>query len=591
VGALVLAGCGGSGGGSGTPTTTTTTIPAANLGACAVPAVTDAAATRSTTAATTKAISTGDRNTRRGRVYQELWKHEAAEQSRSRTRTITPQAVVEDIGQISVVRDEGDIILPANTYDLRSLAVTFARTGVGGFDLRPSTRSFQPAVGTKITLGDDDTSSVTLPFTVPFYSGRYTSLFVNSDGNITFVSSDTASTDRDVSRFLTGPPRIALLFNDLDPSAAGGVFRRIDNDAITVTWCDVPEFGNSASRVNVQVRIGADGNLDFIYSSPVSVTSAVVGVSPGNTGIFKAVDVSLAATNPTTGGPGAVGERFASSQEVDFVALGRRFYQTHGDDFDQFVIFTNARAVSSGTFAFEFTVANEVTGIGVDVFDSSRDFGSGGRLRSIVNMDALFKYPDDPRQKFLGENNTLSILGQECGHRWLAYMEFRDGATNSTEMLGRDQSHWSFFFDSDASNMEGNDISDLGGGAFRTVGAVSQYSPLDQYVMGLRPSAEVPPMFLVRGANGSAESAPRIGADLRGTRKDVLIQDIINAMGPRVPSAATAQKNFREAFVYVVTGARETSDELAKLERIRTAWETYFSDSTERRGSMSTRLR
>ena len=590
MGALILAGCGGSGGGGGTPTTTTTTIPAATLGACAVPAVTDSAATRSTTAVT-KAISTDDRSTRRGRVYQELWKHEAAEQSRSRTRTITPQAVVEDIGQISVVRDEGDIILAANAYDLRSLAVTFARTGVGGFDLRPSTRSFQPAVGTKITLGDDDTSSVTLPFTVPFYSGRYTSLFVNSDGNITFVSSDTASTNRDVSRFLTGPPRIALLFNDLDPSAAGGVFRRIDNDAITVTWCDVPEFGNSASRVNVQVRIGSDGNLDFIYSSPVSVTSAVVGVSPGATGIFKAVDVSLAATNPITGGTGAVGERFAASQEVDFVALARRFYQTHGDDFDQFVIFTNARATSSGTFAFEFTVANEVTGIGVDVFDSSRDFGSGGRLRSIVNMDALFKYPDDPRQKFLGENNTLSILGQECGHRWLAYMEFRDGATNSTEMLGRDQSHWSFFFDSDASNMEGNDISDLGGGAFRTVGAVSQYSPLDQYVMGLRPSADVPPMFLVRSVSGSADSPPRIGVDLQGTRKDVLIQDVINAMGPRVPSAATAQKNFREAFVYVVTGARETSDELAKLERIRTAWETYFSDSTGRRGSMNTRLR
>ena len=62
-------------------------------------------------------------------------------------------------------------------------------------------------------------------------------------------------------------------------------------------------------------------------------------------------------------------------------------------------------------------------------------------------------------------------------------------------------------------------------------------------------------------------------------------------MGARVPSAATAQKNFREAFVYIVKGAPETSDELAKMERIRAAWETYFSDSTGRRGTMSTRLR
>jgi len=589
--ACIVAGCGGNGGG-GNSSTTTTTIPQASIGACSVPAVTDAVTTPSTpSSATSKPISTGDRQTRRGRVYQELWKHEAAAGTRIRPQGIGPLAVVEDIGQIAVVRDEGDIILPANPYDLRSLAVAFARNGVGTYDPRPSSRSFQSAVGQKITLGDDDSASVTLPFTVPFYSGRFNQLFVNSDGNVTFVSDDRASTERDVSRFLTGPPRIALLFDDLDPSAGGGVFRRIDTDAVIISWCDVPEFGNAGNRVNVQLRIGSDGNLDFIYGATVSATAAVVGVSPGATGIFKAVDVSQAATTATTGGSGAVGERFSQTQELDFVALGRRFYQSHPDDFDQFVIFANTRTTERGVFAFEFTVANEVSGIGVDIYDSSRDFGSAGRLRSIVNMDALFKYPDDPRQKFLGENNTLSILGQECGHRWLAYMEFRDGATSSGELLGRDQSHWSFFFDSDASNMEGNDIADNGDGSFRTVGAVSQYCALDQYAMGLRAASEVPPMFLVRGANGSAEDPPRIGVDLRGTRKDVRIEDVINAMGPRVPSAASAQKNFREAFIYIVTQTRETGDELAKLERIRSSWETFFSDSTGRRGSMNARIR
>ena len=539
----------------------------------------------------TKPISTGDRRTRRGRVYQELWKHEAAGRTRLGPQAISPQSVAEDIGQIAVVRDEGDIVLPANPYDLRSLSVTFARTGLGGFDLRPSSQSFQSSVGQKLTLNDDDSVAIGLPFAVPFYSGRYTQLFVNSDGNITFVNEDHASTDRDVSRFLTGPPRIALLFDDLDPSSGGGVYRRIDSDAIFVTWCDVPEFGQSQNRVNVQLRIGADGNLDFIYGATVAATAAVVGVSPGSTGIFKPVDVSQSSTSPTTGGSGAVGERFAASQEIDFVALSRKFYQSHSDDFDQLVVWTNARTTARGVLSFEFTVQNEVTGIGVEVFDSSRDFGSAGRLRSIVNMDALFKFPDDPRQKFLGENNTLSILGQECGHRWLAYMEFRDGSTNSTELLGRDEAHWSFFFDSDASNMEGNDISDLGNGNFRTLAAVSQYCALDQYAMGLRLPSEVPPMFFVRGANGSPEQAPQIGVDIRGTRKDVRIEDIISAMGPRTPNAATAQKVFREAFLYVVTQTRETSDELAKLERIRSGWETYFSDSTGRRGTMNARLR
>ena len=257
------------------------------------------------------------------------------------------------------------------------------------------------------------------------------------------------------------------------------------------------------------------------------------------------------------------------------------------------MLYTNARTTARGTFAFEFTVANEVTGIGLDVYDSSRDFGSNGKLRSIVDMDRLSNFPNDPRQRFLGENNTLSIMGQECGHRWLAFLLFRDGNVNSSELLGRDQAHWSFFFDSDASNMEGNDIEDLGNGSFRTVGAVSRYSALDQYVMGLRPASDVPPMFLVKSvtSGGNAGDAPRIGVDIRGTRKDLTIADVIAANGTRRPDSSTAQKTFRQAFIYLVAGTPESGDDLLKLESIRSAWETYFSDSTERRGTAIARLR
>src|SRR4029079_5719798 len=163
---------------------------------------------------------------------------------------------------------------------------------------------------------------------------------------------------------------------------------------------------------------------------------------------------------------------------------------------------------------YEITVANEIHGIGQDVFDQSGDFGSGGQLRSIVVMDWLRKYPNSPTTKFLGENNTLSVIGQEVGHRWLAYMDFRDhtGAT-SDELLGRDLAHWSFFFNSEASVMEGNEITDLGGGQFKTTDAVKRYSPLDQDGMGLIPSSAVPTMFYVESANSThtRADAPQIG--------------------------------------------------------------------------------
>ena len=129
------------------------------------------------------------------------------------------------------MRDEGDLLLPANAFDLRSAAFLFARNGSGGYDIRSSTRAFLSTVGDKVVLADDASARIALPFAFPFYAGRYTEAFINSDGNVTFVTEDHASTDRNVARLLTGPPRIAPVFADLDPSKAGGVFRRTDGDA------------------------------------------------------------------------------------------------------------------------------------------------------------------------------------------------------------------------------------------------------------------------------------------------------------------------------------------------------------------------
>jgi len=585
--ALLVAACGG--GTNPAPTPTPTPTPPA--GACSVPLT---PATAATADAAAKPDAADDRVSRRGRVYEQLWKHQAALARRRVTPgSVGPEATADDIGQVAVIRDQGDLLLPPNAYDLRSIGVGFMRNGAGGYDARRSDRTFQSSVGDKLTLGDDDSVRVTLPFSFAFYAGRYGDVFINSDGNLTFGVEDRASTARSVSRFLTGPPRIAPIFEDLDPSRAGGIYRRVDSDAVLLTWCDVPEFDTLANRINVQVRLGSDGSIDFVYGATVSSSAAVVGLSPGSTGIFTPIDVSTVTSGPIGGGSGAIGERFSTDPDLDFVALTQKFYQTHGDDFDQLVLYTNSRSTSRGTFAFEFTVANEVNGIGVDIYDSSRDFGSRGRLRSIVDMDRLSNYPNDPRTRFLGENNTLSLMGQECGHRWLAFLLFRDGTTNSSELLGRDQAHWSFFFDSDASNMEGNDIQDMGGGAFRTVGAVSRYSALDQYAMGLRAASDVPPMFLVTRvtSGGSPGDAPRIGVDIRGTRKDLTIADVVAANGTRRPDASTAQKTFRQAFIYLVAGTPETGDDLAKLEAIRGAWETYFSDSTEGRGTVLARLR
>jgi hypothetical protein len=435
---------------------------------------------------------------------------------------------------------------------------------------------------------------VDVPFSFQFYSLSHRAAFVNSDGNVTLGEGDAASTDRNVARLLTGPPRVAPFLADLDPSTGGGrIFVNAASDEYTVTWCGVRGF-DSSQAATVQTTLLPDGTIDMKFSNRITLGNAIVGLSPGRTGTF--IPVNLGVQGPTAGGNGAVGERFSENPQLDTVAVAQAFYRSHQDSFDQLVIWTDAR-VTQDAFAFESTVANEIRGIGLEIFDFARDFGSAGRLHSFTVMDFLGKYPDDPLQRFLGENNTVSLLGQEVGHRWLAFVDFRDHTgQRSGALLGRDLAHWSFFMDSDASVMEGNDIEDLGGGSFRTIGAVRRYSRLDQYAMGLVPSSDVPSFFYVAdpvnlSQQKDPESAPNVGITFNGTRRDVLIDDIIAIHGPRQPAAAEAPRVHRQAFVYVVGGGRSVdSAQVAKVDRIRRQWEEFFLAATEGRMRADTRL-
>lgn len=498
-----------------------------------------------------------------------------------------------DVGEIAVVQDAGDLIAPPNTFDLRGAGVRFTRNGSGGYDAQRADGTFRGTLGRQLTLTDDDSEAAPVAFGFPFFGQTVTEAFVNSDGNVTFGEGDSASSERNIARLMTGAPRVALFLADLDPSAGGRIYVNAAPDRYTVTWCSVRGF-ESTRTITAQMTLLPDGAIEFVYgTSTNNLLDAVIGVSPGRTGEFEPVDLSAA--GPTGGGGAAAGERFAERGELDTVALLRKFYETHPDNYDQLIVWTDAPLIQDA-FAYEITVANEIRGIGVPLFDASRDFGSGGRLRSLAVMDWINKYPDDPRQKFLGENSTVSVMGQEVGHRWLAFFEFRDHTgAQSGSLLGRDDAHWSFFMDSDASVMEGNDIEDLGGGSFRTAAAVSRFSLLDQYAMGLVEPGEVPPFFYVQSpanTTRTSESAPQVGVTFNGTRREVLVQDVIAIHGDRVPAAAAAPRVHRQAFIFVSSaGSAPAASAIAKVDRIRLEWEAFFRTATDGRMTAVTTLR
>ena len=494
-----------------------------------------------------------------------------------------------DDNNIAILEDHnGDLIIRANPFDLRNTGLRFEPAG-SGYSVAATGAEFRASLGRALTLSDDDSVAQTIAAPFEFYGRRFTSLFVNSDGNLTFEGPDNASTERGLQRLASGAPRIAPFFADLDPSAGGRVFFDSAADATTVTWCAVPGFEMSET-ITVQAVLFSSGAIEFRFAS-AELPEGIVAVSPGRATSVTTIDLHPAGGQVTDAVP--IGERFAASTSLDLVAASRRFYQSHPDDFDQLVFWTDTDVIDDA-FAFESTVKNAIAGTGLEAFDAAADLGSAGTLQSVINMDRISKYPDAPSTKILGENSTLGILAHETGHRWLTRLRFVNHDREvSDSLLGRQRAHWSFFVDTDGSVMEGNEITDLGGGTFRTAPSTEKYSRLDLYAMGLATAAEVPGWFYVDAplATRDREDPPLVGVTFNGTRRDVLIQDVIDALGPRAPAAADSPREHRQAFVLVRRpGAVLDPQDLARLGRIREQFGPFFNRATENRMTVRTTL-
>ncbi len=202
-------------------------------------------------------------------------------------------------------------VFGSKALDLANKTVTFNTDGGSGPAPAPVPSE------TSIALGDDASAKVALGFSFPFFGKTYSDVYVNSDGNLTFGAGDSASANRTASRFLTGSPRIAALYADLDPSAAGTVsYRHDDASSITITYKAVPIWGKSAANT-VSVRLDSSGKVTLSYEG-VSSSAYVVGVSQGGAGnTGTELDLSAAGGEVGFGGASAVYQAFASGQSFD----------------------------------------------------------------------------------------------------------------------------------------------------------------------------------------------------------------------------------------------------------------------------------
>jgi hypothetical protein len=148
--------------------------------------------------------------------------------------------------------------------------------------------------GSPLALTDDSTLQVALPWAFPTQRGSTNDAWVCSNGWVALETTTAVDLAESVAGLLSGPARIACLWDDLNPAAGGGVHAEVDPNnpgKFHITYLNVPEFGQSNSNT-VQLSLDASGNWELKFGA-IAILDGLVGYSQGNgVGPSGAVDIS-----------------------------------------------------------------------------------------------------------------------------------------------------------------------------------------------------------------------------------------------------------------------------------------------------------
>ena len=518
-------------------------------------------------------------------------------------------------GHLAIIAADPAILQPGELFDLNGRTLTFTPRAGQGYDVSSSALAFDAAAGTPLDLADNGSVRQALAFSFPFFGGR-DSVFINANGNVTFGAaskyahfgngSATAlgSAGRSLDRLAGDLPRIAVLWQNWNPAAGGTVLVANQPDRLVVTW-DRVALAGTTFQATFQLALYPDGTIRMHYGDVAFTPGGgfLVGLSPGARSryLVKTLDLSAPGGGSLADVPAdqAIAQVFGTSARplVHLPEVSRRFLSAYGDDFDQLAVFTNFPQDLDGAFAYELTLRLTFDGVGEKRADISSFFGSGSRLQSVLNLGPLTQWPSDPNGKTVGTHTAMDVLGHETGHLWLAFASFDDAGVCSSELLGRQFAHWSFFHHTSASDMEGNEWLINADGTFTTIAATDRYSPLDQYLMGLRAPEDVPDFFLIRNPTGTKtrSSAPAIGVTIGGALRHVSLSDVTACEGSRGPAAGFSDVSpttvWRQPAILVVKpDVPPASTDLSKLAGLRQAFVSYFRSATDGRGTLDPSL-
>jgi hypothetical protein len=228
---------------------------------------------------------------------------------------------------------------------------------------------------------------------------------------------------------------------------------------------------------------------------------------------------------------------------IQLGAATRKLYSVLADAFDVVIVMPNSKLFDSQelreSVPFSRMIKNDVQHIGVPTFDEAAQYGSAGRLRSVIYHSW----------------GVGTLLDREMIHAW----GVRLGAGLGLASVAAEgwQGQWAPWSDvnGQASSplLEGGIAGYLvynGDGTWRVEpdkSGTKPYAPLELYAMGLIPPSEVPPVHILVGADYT--NRQRITA--HEVRTFTIEQIMAAEGGARWPACPVAQMEFNAALIAV----------------------------------------
>lgn len=135
---------------------------------------------------------------------------------------------------------------------------------------------------------DDYSWTYILPFNFPFYGIRYRTIYISSNGLITFTGPDS-SCSNDIQR-LAGKVAIAPAWDDWVTYQPHDIYIQQNSSHVIIRW-DVAACYNRDIAANFEAILRADGVIQFNYGYNNGTVSATLGISNG-AGHILAEDVT-----------------------------------------------------------------------------------------------------------------------------------------------------------------------------------------------------------------------------------------------------------------------------------------------------------